>query len=85
MTAADTSAAAWHARAGELADWALARLFVRTDRFGGYYRKSGGTAKSARPNKGCREPFSRGLLVRHFRATSTENLFQKGVGGSLSG
>lgn len=64
-------AAAWQARAEELADWALARLFVRTDRFGGYYCKGGETKKSARPNRGCREAFSRDLLVRHFRAAGT--------------
>ncbi|MBA4063633.1 MAG: hypothetical protein C0501_07955 [Isosphaera sp.] len=54
-----------------MADWALGRLFVRTDRFGGYYRTAGETKKSARPNKGCREPFSRDLLLRHIRAAGT--------------
>lgn len=71
---AASPATAWAARAGELADWALARLVVRTDRFGGYYRENSETRKSARPNKGCPEPFSRAVLVRHFGATSTEDV-----------
>ena len=66
-----THHAAWAGRSGELADWALARLFVRSDRFGGYYLKGGKTQKSARPNAGCTEPLSRDVLARHFRATRT--------------
>ena len=76
MSESDTErcAAAWHTRAEELADWALARVFVRTDRFGGYYRQNGKTQKSARPNKGCRDEFSHVVLVRHFKANRTEDV-----------
>ncbi|HJZ57854.1 MAG TPA: peptidase, partial [Gemmataceae bacterium] len=65
---------AWHDRAEQLTDWAIARVFVRTDRFGGYYRDGEEVKKSARPNKGCGEPFSREVLIRHFRAEQTEDV-----------
>lgn len=69
----DAVAAAWHARAAELADWALARFFVRTDRHGGY-RIDG--EKVTRPEAGC-EPGAvcRDLLVRHFRACRPRHVF----------
>jgi hypothetical protein len=70
----DPHAVAWVARADELADWAIARLFVRTDRFGGYYRKKGKTHVVTRPTKVSPELFSRDLLLRHIRATRTEDV-----------
>jgi len=57
-----------------LADWALARFFARTDRFGGYYVKNGEAHKTARPNKGSPAPFSRDLLVSHFRTMRSEDV-----------
>ena len=66
---------AWAGRAPELADWSIARLFARTDRFGGYYTgKDGGTAKSARPNRGCKDVLSRSVLLRHFAAARPEDV-----------
>lgn len=65
---------AWRRRAGELADWAIARVFVRTDRFGGYYRQGTDTLKSARPNKGCPTPLDRAMIVRHFGANITADV-----------
>jgi hypothetical protein len=65
---------AWNASAERLADWMLARVFVRTDAFGGYYRKDDKTQKSKRPNRGCGEGFSRTLLIRHLRAAQTEDV-----------
>lgn len=66
---------AWTGAAEQLADHALARVFVRTDRFGGYYRdQSGETQKSARPNKGCKVELSHKLLVQHFCATDPEDV-----------
>lgn len=64
----------WHAAAESLTDWALARVFIRTDRFGGYYAKDGETKKTARPNKGCKAPFDRKVVVKHFRADRTEDV-----------
>lgn len=66
----------WHARAEELADWALARLFVRTDRFGGYYRdrESGETRTVTRPTKVSPEEFSREVLLKHCRASRTDDV-----------
>ncbi|VTR94059.1 Phage/plasmid primase, P4 family OS=Desulfotomaculum acetoxidans (strain ATCC 49208 / DSM 771 / VKM B-1644) GN=Dtox_3701 PE=4 SV=1: D5_N [Gemmata massiliana] len=68
--------AAWNERASELADWATARFFVRTDRYGGYFidRETGETRKSARPNAGCETPFSRDIVLRHFRASKTDDV-----------
>lgn len=67
-TATQTVAAAWGARAEALADWALARFFVRTDRYGGYYVKYGETNKVSRPDTATPGAVTRRLLVNHFRA-----------------
>ena len=72
--AIENTRADWNAAAEQLADWAINRAFVRTDRFGGYYRKGGETQKSARPNEGCTEPFSRAIVVRHFKAARTSDV-----------
>lgn len=65
----------WHARAEELADWALARFFVRRDRYGGYYTADGETRKCSRPTKGpIPNVVSRSVLLRHFRATRTDDV-----------
>lgn len=72
----DAVAVAWGTRADELADWALARLFVRTDRFGGYYvdRKTGATKKTSRPKKATPSAVTRPLLVRHFQAKTVDDV-----------
>lgn len=65
----------WHNEAERLADWALERIFVRTTRFGGYYtNREGELATSTRPNEGCKEEFSRDVVIRHFRATRREDV-----------
>jgi hypothetical protein len=53
------SVAAWHVRAEELADWALARLVNRSDAWGGYYHDGPVTHRGS---------LSRARLIRHFRA-----------------
>jgi hypothetical protein len=67
-------ASAWSARARELADWALARFFVRTDRYGGYYIKDGQTEKVWRPQSATAGVVNAGLLARHFAASRTEHV-----------
>jgi putative DNA primase/helicase len=64
----------WHARAEELADWALARFFVRRDRYGGYYAEDGVTRKCAKPKDRTPNAVTRSTLLRHFRATRTEDV-----------
>jgi hypothetical protein len=51
---------AWHARAAELAGWALARLVNRTDVWGAYHPGGGQLTR--------RGELTRARLVRHFRA-----------------
>lgn len=70
-----TAASAWNAKAPELADWALARFFARTDRYGGYYVKDGATRKTSKPSKGPVENVvHRGRVMAHFRATHTDDV-----------
>lgn len=64
----------WHARAEDLADWALARFFVRRDRYGGYYRDGDQTRKCARPRERTDGAVTRGTLLKHFRATRTDDV-----------
>ena len=74
MTAATHGSirAAWVNRAEELTTWALARLFVRTDRYGGYSSTGG---KLTLPSSGRHAGVAnRDLLLRHFRATRTEHV-----------
>ena len=62
-------AAAWHGRADELAEWALARLANRTDRHGGYAVRDGRTGPVTAPPHGPEVgALSHARLVRHFRA-----------------
>ncbi len=71
-TATPPVATAWHARAEDLADWALARFFVRRDRYGGY--KDDGS-KTAHPGAGSKPgAVNHGVLLRHFRATCAANV-----------
>jgi hypothetical protein len=65
----------WHDKAPELAKWALARYFVRFDRYGGYYYYDGGTKPRNKPPKST-EPncVNLRLLERHFRAHRTEDV-----------
>lgn len=68
---------AWHRRAAELADWAMARLVNRTDRYGGYYFdvESQSTKPVTCPVKGVRANcLTPALLVRHFRAAGTSDV-----------
>lgn len=60
----------WHARAGELAEWAMARLVNRDDRYGGY-TPEGVITKPSASTPGC---VSVGLLRRHFAATKREHV-----------
>lgn len=69
----------WHARASELADWALARFFVRRDRYGVYVpaHQDGAPVvkKLTAPFKGpVAGVVSRDLLRAHFRATGTSDV-----------
>lgn len=73
---------AWTAAAESLADWALERLVVRSDRYGGYYKdNASGVAKTlTKPPKGPQPgAVTRDLLIRHFRAKGHEDV----VGGHL--
>jgi AAA domain len=67
---------AWQERAPELAEWALARYFVRTDRFGGYYQDSGGsTLIATMPGPGPKEgAVNLKLIERHFRGSRTNSI-----------
>jgi hypothetical protein len=75
------AAAAWAARADDLAGWAWERLVNRTDAWGGYYRArndAGGwvTYQMTRPKKANRGrlQLTRAVLARHFAATSTRDV-----------
>jgi hypothetical protein len=54
-----STSSAWHARAGELADWALTHIVNRSDACGSYYH--GGQVTR-------RVTVTRALLVRHYQA-----------------
>src|SRR5262249_1181927 len=76
-----SAAAAWHARGGDLATWALARLVNRVDVAGGYYRAPGDDGKlvtrpTTRPSKEWRGPafVTPTLLKQHFRASLTAHV-----------
>jgi predicted P-loop ATPase len=60
------AAAGWARHAEALADWALSRLVVRKDVYGGY-TADGGTYTA-------HEPVTRELLIRHFRGEITIGL-----------
>ena len=66
----DHEAAAWAAAAGELADWCLRWLVNRTDIHGGQFFKSNGEIQRFTSHR----RLTRDRLVRHFRATSTEDV-----------
>ncbi|MFM8270922.1 MAG: hypothetical protein ACKODX_01095 [Gemmata sp.] len=67
------TAAAWSARADELADWALARFFVRRDRYGGYIRKRDELWTLTMPRRGTQDSVvTPALLKTHFEAESFE-------------
>lgn len=75
MADAKVIAGAWASRANELVAWALARVFVRTDRYGGYWRDGKGeTQKTTCPKVAEPNAVNAGLLTRHFRATCTEHV-----------
>lgn len=63
----DAGGEAWHARADDLAAWAMERLVNRTDRYGGYTDKGPKTKPEAGPKEGR---VTHNLLARHFRAVS---------------
>jgi hypothetical protein len=72
-----TANRAWFDRAGELADWTLARLINRRDAWGSYrpecevgreYTKADGTKGALGSQKTVKGNLPRHLLVRHFRA-----------------
>ena len=65
---------AWHLRADELAEWAMQYLVVRTDRYGGYYRRNGKKCQTARPNGYNGELLSDAVLRRHFSANHMEDV-----------
>lgn len=69
-------AAAWRNRSPELTGWARAREFVRTDRFGSYYkhRGTGETRKSARPNDAVPAKLTPAIVMEHFGATRTDHV-----------
>ncbi|MBM3981571.1 MAG: hypothetical protein FJ304_15095 [Planctomycetes bacterium] len=67
----------WAERARELAGWALERIFVRTDRCGGYYldRGTGEIKKTTCPTRGPKAGHvSPALVERHFRARECEDV-----------
>jgi putative DNA primase/helicase len=71
----DTPAAAWHARAPELAEWTRDRIIVWTHRFGGYYSdKTGKTKPVTNPTTVRNAAFSDADLLRHFRARRTDDV-----------
>ena len=70
-------AAAWAARAGELADWAWHRLVNRTDAWGAYrpveesgreYPRPDGTRGKLGEQRTVRKTLTRDVLLRHFGA-----------------
>ncbi|QDU23608.1 DNA primase family protein [Urbifossiella limnaea] len=64
-----TAAAAWHAAADRLTEWAWDRLAVRVDRYGGYYVKDGRVEKCAKPPQGPQpHAFNKAVLKQHFEA-----------------
>jgi hypothetical protein len=76
-TPKDDPGRAWRSCAGELADWALARLVNRADAWGAYrpewqvgqeYTAPGGEVFKLGPQKTVRGQLTRALLARHFRA-----------------
>lgn len=67
--------AAWAARATELAGWALERIFVRTDRHGGYATEADELRKKTFPTTGPHDgAVNLARLERHFRARSHEDI-----------
>jgi hypothetical protein len=76
-------AAAWAARAYELAAWALARLAVRTDCWGAYtpldrrgqpYARRDGTPDTVPASYTAKGTLTLGLLARHFRGARPEHV-----------
>ena len=57
---------AWLARAGELADWTLARLVNRSDAWGAYHQAGGQLTQ--------RGTLTRAYLVRHYQATDAGDI-----------
>jgi putative DNA primase/helicase len=69
------ASSAWHAKAKELAAWALTRYFGRFDRYGGYYREDDNTKPINKPSDGLlANCVNVKLLERHFRATGTDDI-----------
>ncbi|HEY1187147.1 MAG TPA: phage/plasmid primase, P4 family [Gemmata sp.] len=65
----------WHARADELAEWAMVRIVNRSDRCGAYFVRDGKTSTYTAPAKGPRSGHvDHRLLARHFRATDTAHV-----------
>jgi hypothetical protein len=89
VTAEESIALAWSKLAPDLAKWALDRVFVRTDRYGGYYIEDEKSQKCAKPPKGPRPAVvGTELLVRHFRARCTDDVigsYQLTAGGTSNG
>src|SRR5437867_6457 len=76
-------AAAWHARAGELADWATARLANRLDAYGEYrpeeeigreYQRRDGTTGKLGAQQTIKRRLTRDRLVRHFQARARSDV-----------
>jgi hypothetical protein len=60
----------WERRAGELADWALARVFVRTDRYISYWLNGDKITSCTYPANGPLDGvLTREIVMRHFTAT----------------
>jgi hypothetical protein len=68
--------AIWRKHADELAQTALEREFVRTDRYGGYYvnRETGETRKAAKPRDPVAGAMTEKILQWHFVGLRTENI-----------
>jgi hypothetical protein len=66
--------AAWHARATQLALWALERIFVRTDRYGAYYLKDGGKRTCTKPKDSTEGAVNQNLLKKHFAASTVSDV-----------
>ncbi|MDY3557046.1 phage/plasmid primase, P4 family [Gemmata sp. JC717] len=66
----------WHARADELARWALLRMVNRTDRCGGCFVGAGGKVRrTTRPSDGPAPGFvNHPRLVQHFSATAAAHV-----------
>ena len=52
----------------------MERIFVRTDRFGGYYMKDGKKETVTRPTNAAKDPLGPKILEQHFKATHTEHI-----------